>query len=132
MWSVCWVSHVSATRNEKDLWYIRLRVTYETKVANTSTFAKCKRKHQNETQDTNSHPIQGTSTIDTNDTVSYRQNNNRTRTGKISNKNDMLWSYTLLNDKDNIIRRNRRHLIKMDPNFVKTENGNDIDNEIET
>ena len=50
----------------------------------------------------------------------------------MSNKNDMLWSYTLLNDKDNVIRRNRRHLIKMEPDFVKTENGNDIDNEIET
>ena len=32
MWSARWVSHVSATHNEKDLWYIRLRVTYEKKL----------------------------------------------------------------------------------------------------
>ena len=41
-------------------------------------------------------------------------------------------SYTLLNDNDNLIRRNRRHLIKMDSNFVKIENDNYIDNNIET
>ena len=40
--------------------------------------------------------------------------------------------YTLLNGKDNVIRRSRRHLIKMDSNFVKTENDNDTDNNIET
>ena len=40
--------------------------------------------------------------------------------------------YTLLNGKDNVIRRSRRHLIKMDSNFVKTGNDNDTDNNIET
>ena len=38
----------------------------------------------------------------------------------------------MLNDKDNIIRRNRHHLIKIDSNFVKIENDNDIDNDIQT
>ena len=41
-------------------------------------------------------------------------------------------SYTFLNDKDNVIRRNRCHLIKMDSNFVKNENGNNTYNDIET
>ena len=41
-------------------------------------------------------------------------------------------SYTLFNDKDNVIRRNKCHLIKTDSNFVKIENGNDINNDIET
>ena len=50
----------------------------------------------------------------------------------ILNNNDMPRSCTLLNDKDNVIRRNRRHLIKMKSNFVKTENDNDMDNYIET
>ena len=40
-------------------------------------------------------------------------------------------SHTLLIDKDNLIRRNRRHLIKMDSKFVKTENDNDMDNDTE-
>ena len=40
-------------------------------------------------------------------------------------------SDTLLNDKDNVMRRNRRHLLKMDSNFVETENGTDIENDIE-
>ena len=41
----------------------------------------------------------------------------------------MLRSYTLLNNKDNVIRRIRCHLIKMDSNFVKIENDNDIHND---
>ena len=40
-------------------------------------------------------------------------------------------SDTLLNDKDNVMRRNRRHLLKMDSNFVETENGTDMKNDIE-
>ena len=40
-------------------------------------------------------------------------------------------SYILLNDKDNVIPRNRCHLIKMDSDFFKTENDNDMDNDIE-
>ena len=39
---------------------------------------------------------------------------------------------TFLNDKGNIIRKNRRHLIKLDSNFVKIENDNDMNNDIET
>ena len=39
---------------------------------------------------------------------------------------------TLLNDKDNIIQRNRRLLIKTNSNFVKVKNDNDMDNDIET
>ena len=64
--------------------------------------------------------------------VRYRQNNNWTRTGIILNKNDILQPYTLLNDKVNVIRRNGHHLIKMDSNFVKIENDNDINNDVET
>ena len=45
---------------------------------------------------------------------------------------DMPRSYTMLKDKDNIIWRNRRHLIKIGSNFVKTVNHNDMDNDIET
>ena len=41
-------------------------------------------------------------------------------------------SYTLLNDKDNAIRRNQRHLINMGSNFIKTENDNDMNNDRET
>ena len=59
-------------------------------------------------------------------TVNYRQNNNWTRTEIFLNKNDMHQSYTLLNDKDNVIRRNRPLLTKIDSNFVKTENENDM------
>ena len=40
-------------------------------------------------------------------------------------------SYTLLNDKDNVIRRNRRHLLKMDSNFDKIENVDDMENDIQ-
>ena len=69
--------------------------------------------------------------FNTSNTVRYRQNNNWTRTGIILNKSDMPRSYTLLNDKNNVIRRNRRHLIKMDPNFLKIENEN-MDNDMET
>ena len=39
---------------------------------------------------------------------------------------------TLLNDKDNIIQKNRRLLIKTNSNFVKAKNDNDVDNDIET
>ena len=69
--------------------------------------------------------------FNTSDTVHYRQNNNWTRTGIILNKSDMPRSYTLLKDKNNVIRRNRRHLIKMDPKFLNIENEN-MDNDIET
>ena len=41
-------------------------------------------------------------------------------------------SQILLNHKDNAIRRNRRQIIKMDSKFVKTENDNDMDNDIQT
>ena len=41
-------------------------------------------------------------------------------------------SQILLNRKDNVIRRNRRQIIKMDSKFVKTENDNDMDNDIQT
>ena len=41
-------------------------------------------------------------------------------------------SYTFLNDKDNVIQRNRCDLMKMDSNFIKFENDNDIYNNIET
>ena len=37
----------------------------------------------------------------------------------------------MLIDKDNEIQRNRCHLIKMESNFVKTENDNDLDNDTE-
>ena len=70
--------------------------------------------------------------LNTSDAVRDRQNNNWTRTGIILNKNDMPRSYTMLKDKDNIIWRNRRHLIKIGSNFVKIVNHNDIDNDIET
>ena len=70
--------------------------------------------------------------LNTNGTVRYLQNNSWTRAGIILNKNDMPRSYTLLDDKDKVIRGNRRHLIKMDLNFVNTENSNDMDNGIKT
>ena len=70
--------------------------------------------------------------LNKNGTVRYRQNNNWTRTALILNKNDMSQSYTLLKDKDYVMRRNRRHLINMDSNFVKTENDNGLDSDIET
>ena len=60
--------------------------------------------------------------LDTNDTVRYRQNN----------KNDLPRSYTLLNAKNNVIRRNRCDLIKMDSKFAETENDNDIETEPKT
>lgn len=44
----------------------------------------------------------------------------------------MSQSYRLLNNKDNVIRRKRRHLMKMDSNVVKIEKSNDMNNEIET
>ena len=40
-------------------------------------------------------------------------------------------SYTLLNNKGNVIKRNRWNLIKMDSNF-KIENGSDMENNTET
>ena len=49
---------------KKQLWYICPRVTDEKKVVNTSAFTTCKRKHPNETQETNSQPIQRTSTTE--------------------------------------------------------------------
>ena len=64
--------------------------------------------------------------------IRYCKNNNWTPTGIILNKNDMSRSYILLNDKDNVMPRNRRHLIKMNSNFVKIENHNDMDNHTET
>ena len=70
--------------------------------------------------------------LDTNDTVRYRQNNNWTRTEIILNKNDLPRSYTLLNAKNNVIRRNRCDLMKMDSKFVETENDNDIETEPKT
>ena len=60
--------------------------------------------------------------LNTNYTVRYHQNNNWTRTGIVLNKNNTPRSYTFLNEKDNVIRRNRRHLVKMDSNFVKIKN----------
>ena len=69
--------------------------------------------------------------FNTSDTVRYCQNNNWTRTGIILNKSDMPRSYTLLNDKNDVIRRNRHHLIKMDPKFRKIENEN-MDNDMKT
>ena len=68
--------------------------------------------------------------FNTSDTVPCRQNNNLKRTGITLNKSDMPRSYTLLNDKNNVTRRNRRHLIKMDPKFLKIENEN-MDNDME-
>ena len=69
--------------------------------------------------------------FNTTDTVCYRQNNNCTRAGIILNKSDMPQSYTLLNGKNNVIRRNRRHLIKMNPKLLKIENEN-MDNDTDT
>ena len=69
--------------------------------------------------------------FNTSGTVRYRQNNNWTWTAIILNKSDMPRSYTLLNDKNIVIQRNRRHLIKMDPKCLKIENEN-MDNDMET
>ena len=41
-------------------------------------------------------------------------------------------SYISLNDKDNVIQRNRHHLIKMTSICVQMENDNDMDNDTET
>ena len=73
---------IHTTRNQKQLQYIHLRVADEKKVANTSTFDKCKCKYQNKTQETNSQLIH--QSLNRNDTVRYRQNNNWTRTGKMT------------------------------------------------
>ena len=70
--------------------------------------------------------------LDTNGTVRYRQNNSWSRTKIILNKNDMPRSYTLSSAKDNVIQRNRYHLIKMDSNFDETKNDNDIETEPKT
>ena len=64
--------------------------------------------------------------------IRYCKNNNWTPTGIILNKNDMSRSYILLNDEDNVMPKNRRHPIKMNSNFVKIENHNDMDNHTET
>ena len=40
---------VNTMHNEKQLWYICLRITDEKKVVNTSTFTERKPKHQNKT-----------------------------------------------------------------------------------
>ena len=69
--------------------------------------------------------------FNTSDSVRYHQNKYWTRTGIILNKSDMPRSYTLLNEKNNVIRRNRYHLIKMDPKFLMIENEN-TDNDMET
>ena len=70
--------------------------------------------------------------LNTNDMVHYCHNNKWTQARITLDKNDMPRSYTLLNDTDNVIRRNRHHLIKMDSNSVKIENDNDMDNDVET
>ena len=59
-----WVSKWQKELVKKQLWYIRLRSADEKKIVNTSTFTECQRKHQNETQETNSQPIQTTSTTE--------------------------------------------------------------------
>ena len=41
-------------------------------------------------------------------------------------------SYTLLNNKDNVIRRNRCNLITIASNIVNNENEGDMDNNIKT
>ena len=64
--------------------------------------------------------------------ICYCQNSNWTRTGMILSKNDLSRSYTLLNDKDVVTQRNKRHLIKMCSNFVKTEYDNDMYSDIKT
>ena len=65
-------------------------------------------------------------TLNTSNTVPYQQNNNWEQTGTILNKNNLPWSYTLLNNKDTVIQRNRLHLEKMNSNFIKTEDDNDM------
>ena len=57
-------SHVIATHNQKQFWYIRLRVADEKRTANPSSFTTRKCKHQNETQKSNKQPIQRTSIIE--------------------------------------------------------------------
>ena len=63
--------------------------------------------------------------------VSKYQNKNWTWTGTILNNNEMPWCYALLNNKNNVIRRNGRHLIKTNSNFVNTENDNDMDIDVD-
>ena len=92
---------------------------------NVNTNTKTKRKKPTLSQSRELQPF------NTSDTVRYRQNNNWTRTGIILNKSNMPRSYTLLNDKNNIIRRNRCHLIKMNSKFLKIRNEN-TDNGMET
>ena len=57
-------SDPSSTHNQKQVWYLHLWVAVEKKVGSTSTFAKRKRKHQNETQETYTQSILRTSTIE--------------------------------------------------------------------
>ena len=54
-----------------------------------------------------------------NNTVHYCQNKNWTRTGIILNNNGIPRSYTLSNDKDNVIQRNIRHLIEKTHIFLR-------------
>ena len=69
---------------------------------NVTVNTKTKLKKQNVCQSRELQPL------NTNDTVRYCQNNNWARTGIIPNKNDIMpQSYTLLKDKDKVIRRNR-------------------------
>ena len=121
-------TYIAIRTTKKQLWYIRLRVADEEKAANTNTFTRhinVNTKKPNVNLSTKLQPL------NKKDTVRYCQSSNWTQTGIILNNNDIPQFYTLLNNKDNVIRRNRRHLIKMDSNFVKTENDNDIDNNIE-
>ena len=118
--------------NQKQLQYIRLRVADEKKVASTSNFAKCKCKHQMKLKKPIVRHSRELQPVNRNNMVHYRQNNNWTQTGIILNKNKMPLSYTLLNNKDNVIRRNRCNFIKIASNIVNNENEGDMDNNIET
>ena len=112
---------------KKQLWYIRLRVADEEKAALIPSLdINVNTKKPNVSQSTKLQPL------NKNDTVRYCQSSNWTQSGIILNNNDIPQFYTLLNNKDNVIQRNIRHLIKMDSNFVKTENDNDMDNDVET
>ena len=69
-------------------------------------------------QSRESHPLNKSGTDP------YYQNNNWTQTGRIHNKNDMPRSYTLLNNKDSVIKTKQY--------LVKIENDNDMDSDAET
>ena len=89
------------------------------KVANTSSFTKRKHNTKTKVKKPKVSQYRELQPLNTNGTVCYRLNNNWTRSRMIPNKNNMPRSYILLNDKNNVMRRNRRHLIKMNSNFVK-------------